>query len=713
MKEEALITWNDKDGKTKAIAFSQLYKALSNQRVVKRSVGTNIYKNVYNNNISIRDEYSRQDYDQYRPGEAKPVHPRNIMAVCQDEYKNNGIIHNIIDLMGDFSAKGVEVHHPVKKLENFHKEWFEMVDGYNVSERIANIACRLANVIIKTEFGTISDPKRKDMERTKAAVKEIPVSYSFLNPMSLEVVGEDVMPLISSKRLRYALNIPPYISKTLINPKTDYDKALVELVPPDLLSKLKRGERQVILPEKEISALHYKKDDWEIWATPMIFSILDELDMLRKMKQADLAALDGAISQIRIWKLGSFEHKILPSEAAINKLAEALVNNVGGGIIDLIWGPDLEYLDATTGLHNFLGEAKYLPTLNRIFAGLGIPPLFSGSTSQGSFTNNFIAIKTLIERLNYVRMIITKFWNAQFKLLQTTFGFKAPARISFDRITLNDESSILTLMKDLADRNLLSMETLHEIIDISSKNEKTRLKREKRERASGKIPEKMGPFSTSEDKIKQIYAQSGAYTPNELGVTLGEKLPGEKTTQDRLPKPKLPAGDKKGQSGQGRPKSSTDKVKRKSKVVTPRKTFKGKSSFVNTLAWSLEAYKDISEFLQPIYLKSLGKKNLRQLTNDEFEEFEKRKFGVLCSVEPMKVIDEDLFHSVNSIGPFDNDLQYSVYDKMLSKFLSKNREITTENKRFLACYAYTMFNVERASYDEEVNNDEPEHNIVI
>ena len=60
---------------------------------------------------------------------------------------------------------------------------------------------------------------------------------------------------------------------------------------------------------------YYKKDDWMLWSNPMIYAILDDIMMLEKMKLADIAALDGAISNIRLWKLGSLEEKILPTKA--------------------------------------------------------------------------------------------------------------------------------------------------------------------------------------------------------------------------------------------------------------------------------------------------------------------------------------------------------------------------------------------------------------
>ena len=49
------------------------------------------------------------------------------------------------------------------------------------------------------------------------------------------------------------------------------------------------------------------------------------------------------MSKIRLWKLGSLEHKLFPTELSVAKLAEVLLGAKAGedGFIDIIWGPDL------------------------------------------------------------------------------------------------------------------------------------------------------------------------------------------------------------------------------------------------------------------------------------------------------------------------------------------------------------------------------------
>ena len=70
--------------------------------------------------------------------------------------------------------------------------------------------------------------------------------------------------------------------------------------------------------------------------------------------------------------------------------------------MDLIWGPELDFKESATQIYKFLGDEKYQPVLNSIYAGMGIPPTLTGIAGNGGgYTNNFVSLKTLIERLEY------------------------------------------------------------------------------------------------------------------------------------------------------------------------------------------------------------------------------------------------------------------------------------------------------------------------
>ena len=66
--------------------------------------------------------------------------------------------------------------------------------------------------------------------------------------------------------------------------------------------------------------------------------------------------------------------------------------------------------------NKFLGSEKYQPVLTSIYAGLGIPPTLTGASSSGGYTNNYVSLKTLIERLEYGRDVLKQFWRHEIEL---------------------------------------------------------------------------------------------------------------------------------------------------------------------------------------------------------------------------------------------------------------------------------------------------------
>ena len=260
----------------------------------------------------------------------------------------------------------------------------------------------------------------------------------------------------------FTLNISKYTYQSLLKSSENKNNAYKTL-PLDLQKRIKDGDRKIPLDPDTTFFYHYKKDDWLLWANPMIYAILDDISMLEKMKLADLAALDGAISSVRLWTLGDFDQKIVPTKAGLNKVRDILASNVGGGTMDLVWGPELKFTESQSQVYKFLGSEKYQPVLTSIYAGLGIPPTLTGASgASGGYTNNYVSLKTLIERLEYGRQVLTNFWIQEIEFVRKAMGFRLPAEIHFDSIVLSDEAAQKKLLMDLADRDIISQETLLE-----------------------------------------------------------------------------------------------------------------------------------------------------------------------------------------------------------------------------------------------------------
>ena len=662
------VTWEEGDNRARGLAIAHASTGfMGNEPVVRRfgesANATNVYRNAAPNNVSIRDGYTQDDYDWFRPERSTAKTIRESMIKCMRAYERHGLVRNIIDMMADFTIQGITLNHPNEKIENFYKAWFRKVDGVERSERFVNLLFRIGNVVVQRSTAKISGKQEDQMRAQGADIeidpgppivrREIPWRFTYMNPVGLQIVAEELASLIGPSGYVYQVKLPSSVVTTIKKKKqTKAEKDIVNMMPDSIIDAVFNGTNAITLDKNNIRSFFYRKEDWHVWAVPMLNPILTDLDLLEKMKLADKSALDGAISCIRVWKLGNIEARIMPTAAGINRLAEMLMNNVGGGVMDLIWGPEIELLQTNTDIHKFLGGTKYEPVLAQIFAGLGVPPTLAGSDTDGGMTNNALSLKTLIERMNYARNALIKFWEEEIRVVQQAMGFRFPATIGFDRMTLMDEAQEQALLIQLLDRMGMSLETIQERFGMSPEIENVRIRRENRKRAAGQVPRKAGPFHADDQMdMKKIMASSGVHAPSELGVTLDAKKPGEQSPaeitnklqaklQSVKNKGKQTGTTPKGKSGQGRPKNKKDSTQRKKR--TPKARTSASDAFMQTFAWAEDAQASITNIASPAYLASLGKKTLRELSTEQAKGFESFKFHLLCNLDPDTPVTEEV-----------------------------------------------------------------------
>jgi hypothetical protein len=698
--DEAYVTWGE-DLQSKQEALKLASQSLAEYNGIEKSVGrrTRLDFSNLDSNVDGRPGLTKSDYYSFRPEEAVPNKVKGIIRRADEIYQRVGLVKNVIDLMGDFACQGIRVVHPNKRIERFYKAWFKKVNGKDRSERFLNNLYRTANVVINRQTAKINTKTIDRMYRATAAdlinpeydeielaKKEIPWKYTFIDPVYVDVLGGSLASFANKKI--YGVTLPSTLRRTINAPKNDAEKNIISQLPQDIIEAAKTKKPYVLNPDK-VLVFHYKKDDWQVWSYPMIYAIMDDITILEKLKLADMCALDGAVSNIRIFKLGSLEHKIAPTKAAAAKLSGILGNNVGGGTMDLVWGPDIELLESNTNVHNFLGEEKYKPHLNSVYAGLGIPPTLTGTFGAAGTTNNFISLKTLTQRLQYGRDVLVSFWEKELELVQKAMGFKYPAKIEFDRMDLSNEDAEKALLIQLADRNVISDELLQMRFGVDPNMEKYRINRENRDRDADRMVQKAGPYydANFENNLRKIALQLGVATPSQVGLELEPNKRGEKNAiqmKSEFPAaPKIGNSSPTGVSGQGRPRNSKDSQQRKTKDFAPQ-------TGASLGLWANEAQDKISEIVNPMLLEFYNKDNLRKLSAQETKELDIFKTKILLNIDPNTKIDENgvnlAIAKINNTETSDMFNSLNFWIKQISNEL--NRSLNTEEIKLIKSSFY-------------------------
>jgi hypothetical protein len=277
----------------KAVAsLTKAYEENRNLSVSRADIGNygRVFDNFYGN-TSIKSQYSREDYNSFKGNTAGPLSDSDIQSACTKVYERVGIVKNIIDLYSDFTCKGIRLVHKNPKHQKFYREWFDFVNGDGISERFVNYLYRLANVPVYTTYGTLPVKVQKKWESTyglkiedaKVEKRRIPLRYNFINPNTLE----PILPELSmfTGRNIYALKIGAIIQNAIKKAKNQYKNIsadeILNLIPDEIKS-LTTGSVLMPLSSDNLNVYFYKRDDWNTWAKPMIYSILDDIQSLEK-----------------------------------------------------------------------------------------------------------------------------------------------------------------------------------------------------------------------------------------------------------------------------------------------------------------------------------------------------------------------------------------------------------------------------------------------
>ena len=271
-KNQAFVTWSDDSGKRQALAdtsdnidsYDGIQKAVAYNRRSFLDVEPN---------RSVRTGFTREDYNRFRSEETVPKRQQEAIRMCMAAYDKVGIIRNVIDLMADFAGQGITIVHPNKRIEKFFRARIQNVNGKERTERFLNTLYRCGNVVVKRRSSKINKRTEKqlrsmadaDMEVIDLKVnrREIPWKFDFLNPLSVEVIGNELATFVGQPQ--YALKVSKLVrglAKRGLTQNTPHHKNLTAMLPPDILEAIKNGQIVVPLDPEKVSVYYYKKDDW-------------------------------------------------------------------------------------------------------------------------------------------------------------------------------------------------------------------------------------------------------------------------------------------------------------------------------------------------------------------------------------------------------------------------------------------------------------------
>jgi hypothetical protein len=456
---------------------------------------------------------------------------RDAVVLCQKAYYNFSTFRNIIDLMTEFSTGEIHFTGGTKKTRLFFDAFFKKIALRQFQDRWFREYYRSGNVFVYrfeaklrkedvrritqifgggdenyTDLVLTNPPKSSKKLVGPPNVKKlvVPARYLILNPADIQMEGS-----ASFAKGKYSKAITDYELERLRKPYTEEDEEILRNLDADTRKKIKDGRVSSLLlpldPDRMI-VIFYKKQDYEPFAVPMGFPVLDDINLKAEMKKMDAAILRTMQQAILLVTMGAEPDKGGINQKNLVAMQRLFENESVGRVLISDYTTKAEFV--VPKIADLLDPRKYEVVEKDINVGLN-NILFSGETfsNQASKTDVFIA------RLNHGRQsFIEEFLMPEIKRIAKALGFRSYPTPNFNKILLKDAFQAGRLWNQLAQFGLLTPEEVvqaHETGRLPSPEESEESQKRYKEAKDEGLYEPVtgGPHTQLEMADRQVEGQ--------------------------------------------------------------------------------------------------------------------------------------------------------------------------------------------------------------
>ena len=382
---------------------------------------------------------------------------RDAVVLCQKAYYNFAIFRNTLDLMTEFSVNNLHFKNGNKKNREFFEAWLNKLGGRSLQDKFFREYYRSGNVFVY-RFDTQLDAETMNamtqtFGETSTAAKKInlPVRYIILNPADIQVGGN-----ISFSDSVYYKLLSDYEVERLRNPKTEEDKQVLENLDSEsrkMIKEKRASQLHIQLDATKFVAVFYKKQDYEPFAVPMGYPVLDDINWKAEMKKMDMAMTRTTQQAILLITMGAElkDGTVSVNQKNLEAMQSIFENESVGRVLISDYTTKAQFV--IPDIASLLDPKKYTQIDKDIQIGLN--NILVGSDEK--FSNQAIKIQVFIERLKLARQaFIDEFLLPEIKRIAKSMGMKNYPTPYFEDFSLRDELEYAKVYTRLVELGVLT-----------------------------------------------------------------------------------------------------------------------------------------------------------------------------------------------------------------------------------------------------------------
>lgn len=313
---------------------------------------------------------------------------------------------------------------------------------------------------IERAYKALADAKVEEFVRTlpvesaerkiKWSKNFIPINYTILNPTSINITGnlffgQQTIELIPDADLIAYFKKPDSLL-------TEDELRFKRSLPTEFKEAIIAGKNAPLNPYL-VGVVDYRRQPYERYARPRGIRAWDTIAYKDALKSADMSTIDGINNYILKVTIGSDAHPVTDF-AMLEVIAEAF--DTPSKAFTVFWNHTLQIEKITfPEVSQILGKEKYLQAEDDLTGALGIiRALIDGKGSESAEAIK-LASKAIIEEVNYVRRLVTRWIYNEYRDIAEGMGFDRFPKVRFDDMALKDELQMMAIIQGLIDRRIL------------------------------------------------------------------------------------------------------------------------------------------------------------------------------------------------------------------------------------------------------------------
>lgn len=381
---------------------------------------------------------------------------RDAIMLCQKAYANIPIFRNVIDIMSEFANTELVLEGGTEKSKGFIDKWMQKIKIWGVKDQYFREYYRSGNVFmyrLDTKFTDDDFNRMSTIYGSELISKgDIPIKYILLNPY-------DITTLKSSNfdGNVYRKILSHYELERLKDPKTEYDQEVLKTLDPKDQQAIKDGRFgtdgiYVGLDPNKLVYSFYKKQDYEPFAIPFGYPVLDDLNWKLELKKVDQAVTRTIENVILLITMGNTPDKGGVNPHNLQAMQSLFKNESIGRVLVSDYTTKAEFI--IPDLNRVLGPEKYEIVDQDIKEAL--QNVVVGSER---YSNTQVKAQIFLERLKEARnAFINDFLQPQIKLVCKNLGFRKYPIVKFQEIDLKDEVQFQRVTTRLMELGILTPE---------------------------------------------------------------------------------------------------------------------------------------------------------------------------------------------------------------------------------------------------------------